>query len=182
MHNLMFGMKRAHQSVLRICRPVLAPMGLTPARFDLLYALMGRPSGVDQTRLRKKLGVSRATVSRMLGSLEELGLVEREPHHYDRRQKVVKLTAKGREKIHQAHKDVVRSGWAQLAIDSALESTQKPWYSGPCWEAMDRLDRLLLQVREAYYDTGSLHYPCLEPDPLEDGPPDHKWKDGEGVV
>ena len=79
-------------------------------------------------------------------------IVEREPHHYDRRQKVVKLTAKGREKIHQAHKDVVRSGWAQLAIDSVLGCTVggAHWYRGSDYAAMGYFDRYLRDVRQGF--------------------------------
>jgi hypothetical protein len=39
MHEAFFSLKRAHHSVLRIGRPLLLDMGLTPARFDLLFAL-----------------------------------------------------------------------------------------------------------------------------------------------
>ena len=39
MHAAMFSLKRAHHSVLRIGRPMLLDMGLTAARFDLLFAL-----------------------------------------------------------------------------------------------------------------------------------------------
>jgi hypothetical protein len=66
MHAIFFGLKRAHHGTLCITRSVLAAMGLTAARFDLLYAVMTSREGLAQSALRKLLGVSRATVSRML--------------------------------------------------------------------------------------------------------------------
>src|SRR5271154_1732091 len=122
MHSIFFGLKRAHHGTLRITRKVLVAMGLTAARFDLLYAVKKVRRGLNQSALRKVLGVSRATVSRMLASLEELGLVRREVTTADRRQKFVQLTTKGRWRIALAHRQLTRSGWAQLAIDSALET------------------------------------------------------------
>jgi len=187
MHAAFFGLKRAHQSTLRICRPVLAKMRLTPARFDLLYALMQRRDGMFQTPLRRTLGVSGATVSRMLDALEDLGLVERRKDPIDRRRKLVALTALGRERITGAHKDLTRSGWAQLAVDSALgaEGRRTPWHHGACVEEMARLNDLLGAFRHAFRDTGSLDYPWYPPESyLEDRPRRYTplWEDGEGVV
>ena len=86
-HNIFFGLKRAHHGTLRITRKLLAAFGLTAARFDLLYAVKKERRGILQSALRKVLGVSRATVSRMLASLEELGLVRRTFAKQDRRGK-----------------------------------------------------------------------------------------------
>jgi DNA-binding MarR family transcriptional regulator len=187
MHAICFGLKRAHHSTVRISRPMLAKMGLTAARFDLLYTLMRRRDGMLQSKLQRKLGVVRATVSRMLGSLEKLGLVERRRDTIDHRRKLVLLTPHGRERITAAHKDLTRSGWAQLAIDSALgaDGRRDPWYRGPCVAEMATLEDLLGALRRGFYDTGSLEYPWDPPEYfVEDRPrryvPD--WKDGEGVV
>jgi DNA-binding MarR family transcriptional regulator len=167
MHALFFGLKRAHQSTLRISRPTLTRMGLTAARFDLLYALRNRRRGMPQPALQRALGVTRATVSRMLQSLEELGLVRRTKDVRDRRRKLVELTASGRARIELAHEALVRSGWAQLAIDCALggEGRAERWYRGSCFQAMGRLDDLLHAIRRAFYDTASLDYPWGEPSP-----------------
>jgi DNA-binding MarR family transcriptional regulator len=172
MHPVIFGLKRAHQSTLRISRPVLKKMGLTPARFDMLCALMPREGAMTQGTLQRILGVTRATVSRMLGSLEELGFVGRERHDIDGRCKVVWLTDEGRARIVMAHKELVRSGWVQLAIDSALGE----WWRGPCAAAIAELERPLRAIRRAFYDTGSLRYPTAPPKRAA------AWQDGEGVV
>ncbi len=185
MHAVLFGLKRAHQSTLRIARPMLAKLELTAARFDLLYVLMLARSPMLQSKLQRKLGVTRATVSRMLKSLEGLGFVERRGDEYDHRRKRAALTARGRERIVMAHKELVRSGWIQLAIDSALGANGRPasWCNGPCYREMSTLVELLAALRKGFYDTGDVYYPMSPMGEFnEDGPVVHEWHDGEGVV
>jgi len=100
MNGALFGMKRAHHDSLRVSRRILAGTGMTPARFDLVQVL-ARCAAYDgkvgqfQSVLWKVLGVSRATVSRMVGALEKLGLVRRVVMRKDRRQRWVELTREG---------------------------------------------------------------------------------------
>ena len=163
MHAIFFGLKRAHHGTLRITRDVLARMGLTAARFDMLYAIKSRhKSGVLQSALRRSLGVCRATVSRMLASLEEIGLVTRKVYPFDRRQRLVVLTTLGRWRIAFAHRQITRSGWAQLAVDSALgaEGSKYRWYDpDECIAVTSLLERLLDQLRRAFFDRAKLNYP-----------------------
>jgi DNA-binding MarR family transcriptional regulator len=157
MHIIFFGLKRAHHGTLHITRPMLIRMGLTAARFDLLYAVKERRNGIRQSVLRRVLGVSRATVSKMLASLEELGLLTRETDREDRRTRRVRLTSLGLHRIRYAYRQLARSGWAQLAVESAL---------GPAGAeaATQVLDDLLSRIREAFGDFGSLEYPWPHPD------------------
>ncbi len=163
MHAIFFGLKRAHHGTLRITRDVLTGMGLTAARFDMLYAVKEhRKRGMSQSALRRALGVCRATVSRMLASLEELGLVTRRTCVHDKRQKVVRLTTLGRWRIAFAHRHLTRSGWAQLAIDSALGaegSKYRWWNADECVVVTLLLEGLLDQLRRAFFDRARLHYP-----------------------
>src|SRR5215472_9422778 len=131
MHAIFFGLKRSHHGTLRITRSVLARMQLTAARFDMLHAIKVAPNrGILQSALRRVLGVCRATVSRMLESLEELGLVIRKTWPHDRRQRRVELTTLGRWRIAYAHRQITRSGWSQLAIDSALGAEENDYAFG----------------------------------------------------
>ena len=162
MHRLFFTLKRAFHGTLRITRDPLQRMGLTAARFDLLFAVKEYRGAIEQCRLRRLLGVSRTTVSRMLTSLEELGLVTREVCEADRRTRIVKLTTRGRWRIAIAHRELVRSGWVQLAIDSALgaEGQRYAWYdAAACDEATELLEELLRAFRKAYGDQAALCYP-----------------------
>ena len=165
MHTIFFGFKRAHHATLGLTRHVLKRMGLTAARFDLLFALKDSRLGMLQSRLRRLLGVSRTTVSRMLASLEQLGLLTRKLSWSDRRTRDVNLTPRGRSTIVHAHRVFTRSGWAQLAVDSALGTDGAyRWYSeGECIQATALLDGLLGQVRRVFGDRATLVYPW-EPD------------------
>ena len=83
---IFFGLKRAYHGTLRVYRRALKSLGLTAARFDLLYvAREYRRNGVRQSTIRRELGVTAPTVSRMVSSLEALGLIRRERSTRDRR-------------------------------------------------------------------------------------------------
>jgi DNA-binding MarR family transcriptional regulator len=163
MHAIFFGLKRAHHGTLRITRDTLSRMGLTPARFDMLYALKARrKGGTLQSALGRRLGVCRATVSRMLASLEELRLVKRAAYVHDRRQRLVELTTLGRWRISHAHRHITRSGWAQLAIDSALcgKDSKYRWYEpADCIAATSLLEGMLDRLRRGFFDRAKLSYP-----------------------
>jgi DNA-binding MarR family transcriptional regulator len=159
MHAIFFGLKRAFHGTLRVSRSALKVCGLTAARFDLLYALHRRPLGAEaQSTLTRKLGVTRSTVSRMLASLEALGVVRRTRISCDRRQRWVALTDAGRTRIQRAVLWLVGAGSAQLAVDSALGGER--WYSDAhCFFAMAALDDTLSNIRQAFGDFATLHYP-----------------------
>ncbi|HEY6460819.1 MAG TPA: MarR family transcriptional regulator, partial [Polyangiaceae bacterium] len=119
MHTIPFNAKRTFLTFHAQTRRLHASFGLTPARFDLLYA-MGRPSRYSMSRqtyalqsdIRKRLGVSASVVSRMLRALERQGLVTRsrpEGWRQDGRQRVVELTAHGAEVMDAACRVVLRS-------------------------------------------------------------------------
>jgi DNA-binding MarR family transcriptional regulator len=170
---IFFGLKRAFHGTLCITRRLLARLGLTAARFDLLYALPRRRrelgNAMLQSHLRRRLGVSRPTVSRMLASLEELGLVRRERDALDRRQRSIALTDRGRALIRRAERIFIRSGLAQLAVDTALgaDATGEQWYDEAyCLEAMDTLDGLLEKIRHEFRDFATLSYPWHPEDSL----------------
>jgi DNA-binding MarR family transcriptional regulator len=164
MHAIFFGLKRAFHSTLRVTRRMLTRLGLTAARFDMLYALLhegpriGR--GMWQSELRRELGVSRPTVSRMLASLQELGLVLRKPDSKDRRQVFVALTEAGKALIRNAERIFIRSGYIQLAVDTALgaeaagaPATSNGWYDEfGCLKESEALEDVLDKVRWEFGD------------------------------
>src|SRR5277367_5509039 len=86
MNEIALGAKRTFHGFLRITRRRLASVGLTGARFDMLYAvrrqgrfLSGEEDSIElrQSDLRRILGVTATVVSRMVRALERLGLVAR---------------------------------------------------------------------------------------------------------
>lgn len=97
MHPIPFRLKRAYQASLKMMRPIAARQGLTPARFDLLYALQAiRRHSRSQTQLARRLGVTRPTVCKMVNGLEKAGVLVREVSAFDKRHRDVKLTHYGR--------------------------------------------------------------------------------------
>jgi DNA-binding MarR family transcriptional regulator len=118
MDRVFFELKRAHIETVKFGRRVLAAFGLTPARFDVLYAIA--ESRMTQAAVRRLLGVARATISEMLGVLEKLGFITRARAEEDRRTWVVWLTTKGRAVLERAADVTMHNGWVPLLVDAAL--------------------------------------------------------------
>jgi DNA-binding MarR family transcriptional regulator len=167
MNVLFFGLKRAFHGTLRIFRRAFTRLGLTAARFDLLYIVL-KEGGLLQRELQRALGVAASTVSRMLGSLEELGLVVREVAEDDGRQRYVMLTKEGRRSVLRAVRSLIHSGAVDLAIDSALSPAL--WHDpGVRWKARHECLRPLDLLRYAYRDVATPEYPFAHCADGEDG-------------
>ena len=158
MNAIFFGVKRAFHSTLRVARPLLTSLGLTAARFDLLYAVASETSfRMLQSKLRRTLGVTAPTVSRMVTSLEELGLVRRSRFDFDARQRWVELTHEGLVSLRRAVEVTMGSGVVQLAVDSALAGAR--WHHDwTCIEEMDIAESVMRRIREAFLDVGCVLY------------------------
>ena len=114
MHPVSFQLKRGHLSAVRVGRGIF--MGakvadMTPARFDILFLIHNHlPKwisvltgfSVEQREIKRRLGLSAPTISRMLKRLTQLGLVTRGRTGSDARRKVVTLTEEGVRRIRQA--------------------------------------------------------------------------------
>jgi DNA-binding MarR family transcriptional regulator len=120
MDAILFEMKKAHLAGARFGRQLLKPFGskLTPARFNLMLALHGKP--MRQNDLWKLLGVVRSVVSEMLDSLHDLKWVKA-IRAADGRTRLISLTRFGRQLIDLAYKHCILSGDMPLAVDHALE-------------------------------------------------------------
>ncbi len=75
MNRVNFWHKRAHWAGVKWSNHLLAKLGLTAARFDVLYAMDNHGGIVEQSTLRQELGVARSTMSVVVRRLEELGFV-----------------------------------------------------------------------------------------------------------
>jgi DNA-binding MarR family transcriptional regulator len=141
-------------------------MGLTAARFDLLFAVHAHGSRrMRQRELQRMLGVCRATVSRMLGSLERLGLVRRITSDTDRRRKLVELTKQGRSRVWLVIRRLIRNKMARLALYTALGANEKrcAWFDNDaCWTVATELQELLLDLRRTFGDSGHLDEDYVE--------------------
>jgi DNA-binding MarR family transcriptional regulator len=140
MDAVFFAVKRAHYATWKFGRRVLLQVGMTPARFDVLYALRGsRWMPVRQAELRVTLGVARATISEMLGVLEKLGLVLRNCCEDDTRTNWVRLTKRGERMLDRAYKRCVGNGDTTIAVDCALAEGDPARATFPLRASIDEL-------------------------------------------
>ena len=179
MHAILFGMKRAFQASLRVMRRPLEPFGLTSARFDMLWCILQSDAQDDayplyQSEVRKRLGVTAATVTRMMKSLEALGLVRRKRDFFDRRQIVVSLTRDGLDRVRAAYAHFVERKAAERVVRSALGDEQpirerpfdeRSFDEQPPSDAVGRLGDLLDRIRKGFGDRADLHYRRYRGDP-----------------
>ena len=159
MNAILFGMKRAFQASLRFTRSAVAAFGLTAARFVMLYAIKGsyKIHDVRQSDLRRSLGVTAPTVSRMLRSLEKLGFVSRvRPTSGDTRQRIVSLTIAGLACIRRAFRSLVRRHTVRRAFDAVLTVGQPP----SAWLVeTETAESVCWQIRRGFGDIATLGYP-----------------------
>jgi DNA-binding MarR family transcriptional regulator len=162
-----FGTKRAFHAILRIMRKPLASFGLTAARYDMLYAIFGRiprvgadPDDHDysplQSELTEKLGVHRSVVNRMLRSLEQIGLVQRERLYGDGRQREVRLTAAGIERLRDAARCLARASVRLLCMAICFGKGRDP---DERFRHMCDYEDYLIGIGKHFGDTACLAYP-----------------------
>jgi DNA-binding MarR family transcriptional regulator len=168
MNAITFGTKRAFHGFLRVTRKPLASIGLTAARFDLLWALLTarraewQSDGVWQSKLRKRLGVTAPVVTRMLQALEAIGLVGRAREECeDRRQVRVWLTDAGRRCILEAQSVMLRAMrrlvYLAICFGQHREASKRLVH-------MDTLEGYLRALRSTFGDTATLYYAWGHPD------------------
>ncbi len=107
--DLMLDLFRAMSLLLTAGDRLVAPLGLTSARWQILGAIVSTERPQPVSWLARDLGANRQNVQRIINDLHKNGLVafETNPHH--RRAQLVVLTDKGRR-----------------AFDAAME-LQAPW-------------------------------------------------------
>ena len=169
MNAIVFGTKRAFHGALRVTRRPLLSLGLTAARFDLLSALLSRAEiertcGVRmrQSELRRMLGVTASVVSRMLKSLEALGLVvRRRPRYGDRRQREVSLTERGLACVRNARQALLRA--VRLLVCRAI-CFGPHRHADRRFQHLAALESYLSAMRRQFGDGATLYYPWGHPD------------------
>lgn len=80
---------------------LLSKYNLSSGRFMLLFILRGAPEGLRPSELALQVGVTQATISGLINSLEKAELVVREGHQSDGRSFVIKLSPKGEQMIQE---------------------------------------------------------------------------------
>jgi DNA-binding MarR family transcriptional regulator len=127
MHATTFALKRAHLVSLTMLRGHLKPfarLGITPARADLLNLIrVTYPYPLRQCDIAKRLGLSRATISRMLIRLEAMGLVRRHvPWGSDRRRKQVSLSREGDARLRIVVNHIMNAGVVDRTLQRVFQA------------------------------------------------------------
>lgn len=138
MHPTIFALKRAHQATRKSLDEALAPYDLTAAQLDVLMALH-EPQYLEQRELQKALGISSATLARLLDSMEQQGFVARDTSPDDGRVKVVSISENGSELLQ--------------TLENKEEAFNEQFFHGFSHTEVARLTRLLHRVAENMGDT-----------------------------
>jgi DNA-binding MarR family transcriptional regulator len=93
--DLILGMFRANNLTLAWGDRLVAPLGLTSARWQILGAIVAADRPQPVAWLARDLGANRQNVQRIVNDLEKEELVTFQPNPYHRRAQLVVLTDKG---------------------------------------------------------------------------------------
>jgi DNA-binding MarR family transcriptional regulator len=168
MNAIFFGTKRVFHSVLRTMRRPLQSFGLTSARYDLMFMVFEHAGVRDEHRemlqsdMWRELGVSASVVSRMLRSLETLGLVRRHLDEVDGRAKRVMLTKRGLDAVRSARQSLRRA--AQRLVDMAIGGDGAHRDRERAFWNMLHLDNFLFSQRQFLGDPSEQLYFWGHPD------------------
>ena len=156
MHQLLFSLKRTHLRALALSRHAIRPYPLTPARYDMLFA-MRKHAGphFKQSDLRRLFGITSATMSRMAISLEKLGYIARERYAYDRRQLLIRLTEEGARVLSTVEYEVVDYGMIDFGVTCAFAVN---WYSESAISELYNLEERFHFARGQLFDRASFYY------------------------
>lgn len=121
---------RANALLVAAGDQLVAPMGLTSARWQVLGAVAMAPAPQPVAHIAREMGLARQSVQRLVNELVDADLVElrNNPHH--RRAKLVLLSDKGRAAFGEIHKlqrpwvDGLAAGLDQATIDTAAQVLQ----------------------------------------------------------
>lgn len=100
-------MVRLSRALVAAERPVLDAHGVSMWGYIVLSALADEPMRT-QAALARAIGADKTRIIADLDDLQERGLIEREPDPADRRVRLLRLTAAGRE-LHAAVRGAIRA-------------------------------------------------------------------------
>src|SRR4026207_1295042 len=126
MHVLSFTAKRVHLRWLMTVKRVARDFRVTPARFDVLYALLKRGGTALQSEIVRILHLHKTTVSKLLKKLAKLGYVRIFRGYWDGRVNVVQFTEHGRRVTDIAVDYILTSGWTDVGHFGAFQDRRLP--------------------------------------------------------
>jgi DNA-binding MarR family transcriptional regulator len=93
------GLRRVHFLAQAHADRIARAHGLTMQQWEMLVRLRRAGGALDQRELCCGLGVAPATMSALIDTASERGLVQREAHPDDRRRRRIALSAEGRARV-----------------------------------------------------------------------------------
>ena len=156
MNHIHFGNKQVYLGTVRYTRALLAPYGITPARYNMLTAIAKHRRGLAQVDLRGILGVTAATISRMLRSLEELRLIFRTLHPHHARHRWIAITELGALRLGAAIVNLIDSGEIGWMTAEMLNPT--PGSRATAAHAIADVDAIYVRARAALNDHATLWF------------------------
>ena len=97
MTDLILTMFRANNRTLNWGDRLVAPLGLTSARWQVLGAIVYADRPQPVAWLARDLGANRQNIQRIVNDLHEEGLIAFEPNPHHKRAQLVVLTGKGQQ-------------------------------------------------------------------------------------
>jgi MarR family transcriptional regulator for hemolysin len=88
---------QAHKAVRGRIYDVLEPYNLNPSYWSILGSTIATPDGIRLASVAKAMDVKAPLVTMLSNDLIEMGLINRIPHHTDKRAKLLVATAKGKQ-------------------------------------------------------------------------------------
>ena len=104
---------------------VVAPLGLTSARWQILGAIIAAERAQPVAWLARDLGANRQNVQRIINDLEKEGLVEFQPNPHHKRAQLVAMTKRGHQVYGAAveryapRANMVAEGFSPTEIETA---------------------------------------------------------------
>ncbi len=121
--DLILDLFRLNNRVLTSGDRLVAPLGLTSARWQILGAIVYAERPQPVAWLARDLGASRQNVQRIVNDLQKEGFVTFEPNPHHRRAQLVVLTDKGRKTYDAAMR--LQAPWADsLAEGLSVEDIE----------------------------------------------------------
>jgi DNA-binding MarR family transcriptional regulator len=119
--SLGYAIKSAQVRTYELLFQMLGPDAISPARLTALNIVSMRP-GINQSELADHLRITRASVVKVVDTLEALGFVERQTIPDDRRSYALVATAQGKNELRTLHKQLKAH---ELAIASKLTAAER---------------------------------------------------------
>jgi DNA-binding MarR family transcriptional regulator len=174
-HRVTWDAKRVFLRLVRVRRHLMDRWGLTPARFDMLFAIRcQRQRWFPQRKLRELLGVCASTISRMLDSLVALGFMRKRQVEGDRRRRELAITDHGKRTLRCMFTNIIKSGLARRVVGHLLadDPDGAPTTDEEITRVLRAFETTLGYFKMNLEDTACFDYgsggECAQPPPLEE--------------